>query len=409
MAAVRHHHRRSPSNPFADSPSAQHPPPPPPKSSKHSRPSSARMYSSRRDTAPDVVDAVRDTVVIRHGQDPPRTRPGRSQTASTPPSGTLSHAPQRRSHSQDSAHAARQQRSRSGKKNSKHADAIDRLDYTGVAMFHHDGPFDACAPSRNQQLNMAPIHAWSPSPEDELAYGASAYPGAHAYGAFSNDYPEQPKKKVDAIAEAWGMHEPEPFEEFQAGGGRGDTPSSSIYNGRSGKRTKDGRDAKEVYKEYLDESAARPRLTTRRTVPPPQPILVPAAVGIPDDSGTPKRSRSLMQRIRKMRDAPNVPVGSDNSYSSPSSPVEATRPTHRSQNSFLGRFSAKTSPSANAGFEKPEPFVYIDAHNNKELPATPTAFDAPVMAYSQSSGPSGSGLGRKTSLMQKVGRVVRGR
>lgn len=283
-------------------------------------------------------------------------------------------------------------------------------------VFHHDGPFDACAPSRNRQHNMAPINSWSPSLQEHLTYGSSAYPGAHAYSAFSNDYPEQPKKEIDVIAEAWGMHEPEPFEEFQAGGGRGDTPSSSIYNGRSGKRTKDGRDAKEVYREYLDEGtshSSRPRITTRRTVPPPQPIFVPDPVNVSEEAqpGAPKRSKSLMQRIRQMRDAPNVPVGADNgSYSSPSSPVEPSRPTHRSQNSFLGRFGQKTSPPPNAGFEKPEPYVFIDAHNNKELPATPSApFDAPAMTYSQSNGPSGSGLGRKTSLMQKVGRVVRGR
>lgn len=158
MAAVRqHHHRRSPSNPFADAPPAQHPPPPPPKSS---RPSSARMASSRpRDAPPDIVDAVRDTVVFKHNQDPPRNRPGRSQTAAyvhrafahahptallirrrTPPSGSLSRAPQRRSHSQDSGHAARQQKTRSGKKGSRHADVIDRLDYTGVGLSAFSAP-----------------------------------------------------------------------------------------------------------------------------------------------------------------------------------------------------------------------------------------------------------------------------
>lgn len=397
---------------------------------------------------PDIVDAVRDTVVFKHNPDPPRNRPGRSQTAAYvlvhtrilphcssatelllpalsrahPSAGPILKTQAMPPASKRLAQARRApgmpmlstalttQASGSVR---FHPPLSYHLILIPFLVFHHDGPFDACAPSRNRQPTTAPIHAWSPSPEDNLTYGAGAYPGAHAYGAFSNDYPEPPKKKVDAIAEAWGMHEPEPFEEFQAGGGRGDTPSSSIYNGRSGRRTKDGRDAKEVYKEYLDDSALRPRISTRRTVPPPQPIFVPDPVGIPDDiqGGTPKRSRSLMQRIRKMRDAPNVPVGPDN-HSSPSSPVEATRPTHRSQNSFLGRFGNKTSPSANAGFEKPEPYVFIDTHNNKELPATPNrdaAFDAPVMTYSQSSGPSGSGLGRKTSLMQKVGRVVRGR
>ena len=160
MAAVRqNHHRRTPSNPFADAPSAQQPPPPPPKSakhsSKHSRPSSARMASR----PPDIVDAVRDTVIFKSNQDPPRNRPGRSQTAvyvlrafahalltallirhRTPPSGSLSRAPQRRSHSQDSGHAARQQKTRSAKKGSRHADVIDRLDYTGVGLSAFSAP-----------------------------------------------------------------------------------------------------------------------------------------------------------------------------------------------------------------------------------------------------------------------------
>ncbi|KAF8632544.1 hypothetical protein AX15_001759 [Amanita polypyramis BW_CC] len=378
----------------------------------------------------DITDAVKDTVHVRPQPDTPRNRPGRSHTAVSSPSNS-SRPIIRRSHSQDSGGVAKQARSRSGKKGSQHADVIDRLDFTGVgAMFHHDGPFDACAPSRNRQRNMAPIHAWSLSPAHDLdlAYGDGAYPGAHAYSAFSNDYPEPPKKKVDAIAEAWGIHEPEPFEEFLAGGGRGDTPSSSIYNGRdshgrTSRRTKDGRDAKEVYKQYLDEATnpTRPRVATRRTVPPPQPIFVPDPVDMHNDGlispGTPKRSKSLMQRIRKMRDTPNVPAGSDSLPSSPMSPTDVSRPTHRSQNSFLGRFGGGSKPNTSnpPGPDKLEPYVYIDAYN-KQLPATPgpsnpeSALDAaPALTYSDSNGPSGSGLGRKTSIMQKVGRVVRGR
>ena len=142
------------------------------------------------------------------------------------------------------------------KKGSQHADVIDRLDFTGVGpstshllvtqtdqdnkhislplVFHHDGPFDACAPSRNRQRSKAPMAAWSPQPDDNLRSSADGpYGNAHAYGAFSSTEYDQPKKKVDAIAEAWGIHEPEPFEEFFAGGGnRGDTPASSIYNGK---------------------------------------------------------------------------------------------------------------------------------------------------------------------------------
>lgn len=304
------------------------------------------------------------------------------------------------------------------------------------------------------------MFAWSARPDDTPAHGDSAYPSAHAAKVFTNNYVDPPKKKVDAIAEAWGIHEPEPYEEFFAGGGTGrpdgDTPASSIYNGRDShnshstsrsgttpRRTKDGRDARDVYREYLEEgqqgqgngSANRPRMATRRSVvPPPQPIFVPDASEVTDPSGSPpvsspgfpKRSKSLMHRIRKMRDAPNVPAGPDyDQPPSPSSPTEhsypgasgnpnPTRPTHRTQNSFLGRFGgARTNQPTS---DKPEPFVYIDAHNNKDLPSPPRAsreisgerpsgdyFDG---ATAGGPGPTSPGLGRKTSLMKKVGRVV---
>jgi len=70
--------------------------------------------------------------------------------------------------------------------------------------------------------------------------------------------------------------------------------------------------------------------------------------------------------------------------------------------------------------EKPEPYVFIDAQNNKDLPAPPTntVTGTPQVEFATSayfdghsnhmSGPGSPGLGRKTSIMQKVGRVVRG-
>jgi hypothetical protein len=290
--------------------------------------------------------------------------------------------------------------------------------------------------------------------EVPVKYNDNPYPSANAYNGFSNNY-DPPKKKVDAIAEAWGIHEPEPYEEFFAGGGsrtNDNTPASSIYNGkdshsnstsRSGaKRTKDGRDPRDVYKEYLDEGQAistRPRNNRRSVLPPPQPIFVPDAtesvdppLGSPpagSPGGNPKRSKSFMHRIRKMRDSPNVPVADydDNVPSSPTdaeysnSAPNASRPTHRSQNSFLGRFGAGSRPNQiSLSTEKPEPFVFIDTPNNKDLPAPPRGSttipgqreNVPTVGYVEgvySGGPasvSSPGLGRKTSLMKKVRGVV---
>ncbi|PFH50816.1 hypothetical protein AMATHDRAFT_47623 [Amanita thiersii Skay4041] len=385
-----------------------------------------------RDVYSNEVEAVKDTVVVRgHSDQSPRNRVGRSQTAVP---GNNPRTTARRSHSQDSGGITERNRqpgkSRSGKKGSQHADVIDRLDFTSVGpMFHHDGPFDACAPSRNRQRNMAPIHAWTFN-HDEAAlrqYGDNAYSGTHAHDVFSNEYPDPPKKKVDAIAEAWGIHEPEPYEEFFAGGGRGDgeTPTSSIYNGRDAHNSL-GRGTASRRKE--ENQTARPRMATRRTVPPPQPILVPDPIESLTDiygpssspGAVPKRSKSLMQRIRRMRDAPNVPVSAADydQPSSPGSPSETSRPTHRSQNSFLGRLAGSNSRNgaSQSISEKPEPYVLIEPHN-KQLPATPgisrrdgPGDSAPALTYSESNPTPGvHGLGRKTSLIQKVGRVVRGR
>lgn len=361
---------------------------------------------------------------------------------SSPAQNATSRPTDRRSQSQDSGGIVEKPRSNGksrSKKGSQYADVIDRLDITGVGpMFHHDGPFDACAPSRNKHRNKAPMHAWTGGKPDHAPIGDSAYPSALAYQAFSNDYPDPPKKKVDAIAEAWGIHEPEPFEEFFAGGGStrldGDTPASSIYNGKDSHGSLSTSHSSPATRRPKEDKDARSRVAARRSlVPPPQPIFVPdqsTTADVPPGSpplgspGFPNRSKSLMHRIRKMRDAPNVPVSAD--YQQPPSPStqavnyqsdSGTRPTHRSQNSFLGRFGGGTRNNPASIPEKPEPFIFIDAQNqnqtNKELPATPMnrgttppGEESPPGAYFD--GNQGGPLGRKTSLMKKVGRVVRG-
>jgi len=383
----------------------------------------------------DIREAVRDTVAFRHQPEQHRTRPSRSNTAVSATAAKPSSG--RRTHSEEPG-ATITEKSRSGGKSrtkkSQHADVIDRLDFTGVGpMFHHDGPFDACTPSRNKHKSKAPMHAWGTKPNELNAqYGNSAYPSSYAYGAFSNDYPEPPKKKVDAIAEAWGIHEPEPFQEFFAGGGRGEgaTPTSSIYNGRS------------VARPTREEREPRPMRspTARRpNVPPPQPIFVsdspevdePVSSSPPAASSgyPPKRSKSLMHRIRKMRDAPNVPVSADYVQKPTSPPPAATvadgqapRPTHRPQNSFLGLLGVKSNQSAPryAPNDAQEPYVFIDNQNqDKALPATPpteirptenenTRPQQPSNDNSPRQGASQQ-LGRKPSLIKRVGRAVRGR
>ncbi|RPD55830.1 hypothetical protein L227DRAFT_294105 [Lentinus tigrinus ALCF2SS1-6] len=422
--------------------SSPRPPPPPPKQypKPHSRP-----YANN------IMDAVRDTVTVRGSTDQPtRTRVGRSQTELPAPTLARPAPPiSKRSQSQDNMEKGKSS-SRTKKKGSSHADVIDRLDFSGVGpMFHHDGPFDACAPSRNRHRTKAPMMAWSAGQEaDERALANAQQIQPRSPDLFI-PY-EAPKKKYDAIAEAWGIHEPEPFEDFSAGGGATSQPSGEYartHGNASTRRTKDGRDARDVYREYLEENHPSPaRRPTKRNIPPPQPIFVPEGdldngppsppSGPETPSGnTPRRNKSIMQRIRKMRDSPNVPVAnydedgwrrepspgpSGETFGAPhdwsSQAHSPSRPTHRSQGSFLGRlgraanYAQPTTPSDDA-------FVYVDhvpLKKNKSLP-TPPKDGSPSGEYvdgyfdGAEVGASGSGLGRKTSLLKKVGTVVKGR
>ena len=310
-------------------------------------------------------------------------------------------------------------------------------------MFHHDGPFDACAPSRNRHRTKAPMLAWTgPADEDRYALAnareiPSAHQGPYPSPGIYTPY-EAPKKKHDAIAEAWGIHEPEPFEDFSAGGGYAGGASSEFATPSSRKGTTATRrgkeprgDARDKYREYLNEDPTLKRQPTKRTpIPPPQPIFVgegddvpggplpPSPTG-PSSPGAPKRSKSLMHRIRKMRDNPMVPPLADDPSSDRDSPPSSNeysssnpqRPTHKSQNSFLGRFGAprgaKDMPSPSD-----EQFVYVEEPANgrrdKSLPRPPTSPDAGPDGYFDQGYSSGAGLGRKTSLLKKVKGVVKG-
>lgn len=310
-------------------------------------------------------------------------------------------------------------------------------------VFHHDGPFDACAPSRNRHRTKAPMYSWTGvNPEDaqvaakyrDVQQGGLDHPGLEGpYAAASKApaspyYPEPPKKQVDAIAEAWGMHEPEPYEEFFAGGdARTREEEMAAYESKHAH----GRDRRP------DPAGRRP--TKRGAIPPPQPIFVePELRGIdgevppsPPLSGSPgvRRNKSLMHRIRKMRDAPNVPVGYDegaaNGEASPTSSSEghavpsSGRPTHRTQNSILGRFGRPgREDNLSPASDRSEPFIYVEDPKDKELPATPYGHaqaqhpgyfdDYPVSGPAVSPGGANGGLGRKTSLMNRVKGVVRG-
>ena len=251
------------------------------------------------------------------------------------------------------------------------------------------------------QTPIAPPLAYNASYPAEVSRSPPAAPNYSSY------YTEPPKQKVDALAEAWGIHEPEPYEEFFAGGSDPDVPvthgNSTIKETRlNGRRTR-------------DDVASRPRGSNR--IPPPQPIFVgdgpePEAYYSPPSPGSAGanlgRNKSLMQRIRKMRDSPNVPVGFDDRDAptdgapSPTSSTEShRRPSHRHRDSFLGRFTR----SGRGDTSPVEPYVYIE-DRTKELPPTPVS---PMGGYFDPANSPGGGLGRKTSILKRVKGVVRGK
>ena len=268
--------------------------------------------------------------------------------------------------------------------------------------FHHDGPFDACAPSRNKHRIQAPMAAWPEQTKKAIEedFKASKRPSRY----------EPPKKKVDAIAEAWGIHEPEPFEDFAAGGGQNvdyrpphptsvrrseDTPPQSVRR--------------------------REPAAPRRALPPPKPIFVaevdPDFVA-PEPSpplspgGGMKRSKSLIQRIRRMRETPNMPMnngdsnGVQNTYESGGS----GHPTHKSQNSFAGRLAGGGFREQLPTPREDEVYIPAEAAKNKDLPRPPKINSADSGDYFDDVDDShATGIGRKQSLMQRVGIAVRGR
>ena len=171
--------------------------------------------------------------------------------------------------------------------------------------------------------SVAPALSYDPSYSSDVSRSPPATANYDSY------YSEPPKKKVDALAEAWGIHEPEPYEEFFAGGGDHDGPitnSSSMREARSnGRRTR-------------EDLTSRPRGSNR--IPPPQPIFVPDVGGdeqelevqAPQFSPIPGganmgRNKSIIQRIRKMRDSPNVPVGFDETMEAPADGGFSPTPT----------------------------------------------------------------------------------
>ena len=224
---------------------------------------------------------------------------------------------------------------------------------------------------------------------------------------------EPPKKKANPMAKAWGILESEPFEDFSAGGGQSNDPRLHPHS----------------HSHKPEEPSRRREAAPRRTaLPPPQPIFVPGADTefVPPEPSPPlspgigagmNRSKSFLHRFRKMRENPNMPVGNGNiddvqtTYESGGS----GRPNHKSQNSFAGRLAGGGIREQLPSPQEEDTYVPPQATKSKNLPSLPETNSAnfgEAGYFEQQIGteqPSATGLGRKRSLMQRVGGVVRGR
>lgn len=344
------------------------------------------------------------------------------------------------------------------------------MDPSGLGgKFHHDGPFDAVAPSRNRQgkPHRAPVYAFEPgtsgphnvpvvdkrlSPLAQATIAAMAssdgpYASANllptgADSAANDSFPRgariTPTRKM-TLTEAWGKSEPEPFEEFSAGtignAGRGSARSSLDESGGydAYARRPNGR---------RGDSVDLPR---RTKIPPPQPINLPGAraggasldeppssPSYTSDYGSSKdgvgRKKSILQRFRKMRENPNVPVlgggndgptgyQSEGPYNPRVGPVrEETEPYassevprnqnyYRGQQPNQGRYQQPVSPATPG-----EPYVLVDGASgsrDKALPPPPGAA-VPQANNGYFDRVAGSDMTRKQSLYKKMkGAVVR--
>lgn len=202
--------------------------------------------------------------------------------------------------------------SRSGKKPGKHFDVIDSWDVTAVtgsALWHHDSPYDAASPSRNDS-HKAPVKAFDAQMMNE---------SREVKPAETEDEKEtrlrEEKKKRNPLLEVWGKHEEEPWEAFSSG-------AKNLPSGGA-----------RMTSDMYQESPLLPPKPTRRPstrIPPPRPIKMDDGID-PDKpiqwsgssarsssvgpSDTMRRSQSLLKRWKSSRRSPKSQSGGNSTAS----------------------------------------------------------------------------------------------
>ncbi|WVF72058.1 hypothetical protein IAT40_006870 [Kwoniella sp. CBS 6097] len=330
---------------------------------------------------------------------------------------------------------AGQKKALEDKKGSRHADVIDTWDPTGLgtAMWHHSGPYDAAAPSRNTNLptSKAPMQAFHPPPVQspprtgpttislssppvppakDIPLDAGDRPphrrapsgnrhgipansrrvsGGGLTGQYSTSMPasggyfpamsDEPtdeaelmrrerqrerEAKRQALKAAWGIDTPEPFEDF--GGsphdGMVDINENDIYSPESISAPLPGKPARSPGLRFGMGATSPP---IREDATSPTHENPPHARSGQLGPGGVKRTKSLMQKIKTMRESPNLAVRSSSPRGvspttesglagSPSSELppdleKTKKPGFFSRSSGTGRNSPSKRPGAGTG------------------------------------------------------------
>ncbi|WRT67268.1 uncharacterized protein IL334_004235 [Kwoniella shivajii] len=343
---------------------------------------------------------------------------------------------------------AGQRKALEDKKGSRHADVIDTWDPTGLgtAMWHHAGPYDAAAPSRNTNLpvSKAPMQAFrappvqSPPPKGPTTISLSSPPvppakdvpveqsdkpahrrgqsgnrigapaasrrvsGGGLTGQYSTSMPSsggyfpnmggvpqdeasfarmerqrERDAKRQAIKAAWGIDTPEPYEDFGGSPNDGTVDlADDFYSPESISAPLPGKPARSPGLRFGLGPASPPIRDEGSTSPTGEfPPVANRSAG----PGGVKRTKSLMQKIKTMRENPNnARSSSPKAYSPTPEPGLAASPSSESPPDLMNDksrrpgFFARTSGGGKNSPAKKPTNLSTSSSNSNSLTNVPT-------------------------------------
>ncbi|KAI0201807.1 Pal1-domain-containing protein [Astrocystis sublimbata] len=172
-------------------------------------------------------------------------------------------------------HRDRERRHRDGKGRPKKLDLIDQLDATsiyGTGLFHHDGPFDACNPSRNRKgSRRAPMQAFAKDSANNTIGGAGPLNKRPDHKVFMGNDMHDPSGPMYAGRDPHKpkAHEMELFDpkqrfEFEYGEETLGLGSSTFLEGTPAARTAIARNQEETAQQAVENGLGRKKSVVSR-------------------------------------------------------------------------------------------------------------------------------------------------